>query len=209
MALITTRPLMNLRNVRARARRSLGQVLDDLIPGARRRRRCGRERLGASGTWSAGPLRKRQSEQVQYVASRRVETRIQWRSFEFSGVAFRGQMIAGGTRPAGISVQVLPFASEPLEPHTINATISVPIAAMMPITAPYFRTSSSSDPGRGTDTTAEGTPTLHSVPGPRQLGTAARSVGGSAGRPMLVLEPEDESHSVLPSVTDWDRTGWR
>jgi hypothetical protein len=49
-------------------------------------------------------------------------------------------MMAGGTRPAGISVQVLPFAAEPFEPHTIKTTISVPIAAMMPITAPYFRT---------------------------------------------------------------------
>jgi hypothetical protein len=87
------------------------------------------------------------------VASRRVETRIQWRSFEFSGVAFLGQMIAGGTRPAGISVQVLPFAAEPLEPHTIKTTISVPIAAMIPISAPYFRTSSSPDPRRGRDTT--------------------------------------------------------
>ena len=37
---------------------------------------------------SARPLRKRQSEQVQYVTSRKVETRIQSRSFEFSGVAF-------------------------------------------------------------------------------------------------------------------------
>jgi hypothetical protein len=91
------------------------------------------------------------------VASRRVETRIQSRSFEFSGVAFLGQMIAGGTRPAGISVQVLPFAAEPSEPHTINTTISAPIAAM-PITAPYFRSSSSRDPGGGTDTTPERTP---------------------------------------------------
>jgi hypothetical protein len=89
---------------------------------------------------AARPLQKLQSEQVQYVASRRVETRIQRRSFEFSGVAFLGQMMAGGTRPAGISVQVLPFAAEPLEPHTIRTTISAPIAAMMPITAPYFRT---------------------------------------------------------------------
>ena len=89
---------------------------------------------------SVRPLRKRQSEQVQYVTSRKVETRIQSRSFEFSGVAFRGQMIAGGTRPAGISVQVLPFAFEPLEPHTMNATISAPIAAMIPITALYSRT---------------------------------------------------------------------
>lgn len=69
----------------------------------------------------------------------KVESRIQPRSFEFSGVAFPGQMMAGGTRPAGISVQVLPSASEPLEPHTINTTISVPIAAMIAITAPYFR----------------------------------------------------------------------
>src|SRR4029450_11105414 len=51
-----------------------------------------------------------------------------------------GQMIAGGTRPAGISVQVLPFASEPFEPHTTNTAINVPIAAMMPISAPYSRT---------------------------------------------------------------------
>jgi hypothetical protein len=98
-------------------------------PGVRRRR---------GGEWND---LERQSEQVQYVTSRRVETRIQSRSFEFSGVAFRGQMIAGGTRPAGISVQVLPFASEPLEPHTTNATINVPIAATMPISGPYFRTS--------------------------------------------------------------------
>ena len=64
-----------------------------------------------------------------------------------------GQMMAGGTRPAGISVQVLPSASEPLGPHTTNTTISVPIAAMMAISAPYFRTSSSPDPRRGRDTT--------------------------------------------------------
>jgi hypothetical protein len=49
-------------------------------------------------------------------------------------------MMAGCTRPAGISVQVPPSASEPLGPHTINTTISVPIAAMMAISAPYFRT---------------------------------------------------------------------
>lgn len=101
-------------------------------------------------------MRKRQSEQVQYVTSRRVETRTQSRSFEFSGLAFLGQMMAGGTRPAGISVQALPSASEPLEPQTIKTTISVPIAAMMPITAPYFRTPSSPDPGRGSDTIPEG-----------------------------------------------------
>jgi hypothetical protein len=77
---------------------------------------------------SARPLRKRQSEQVQYVTSRKVETRIQSRSFEFSGVAFLGQMMARGTRPAGVSVQVLPSASDPLEPHTMNTTISAPIA---------------------------------------------------------------------------------
>jgi hypothetical protein len=92
---------------------------------------------------SARPLRKHQSEQVQYVTSRKVETRVQSRSFEFSGVAFLGQMMERGTRPAGVSVQVLPSASEPLELHTIDTTISVPIAAMMPISAPYFRTSSS------------------------------------------------------------------
>ncbi|HET8873449.1 MAG TPA: hypothetical protein VFM83_07165 [Gaiellaceae bacterium] len=88
----------------------------------------------------ARPLGEHQSEQVQYVTSRKVETRTQSRSFEFSGVAFLGQMIAGGTRPAGISVQALPFAAEPLEPHTIKTTISAPIAAMMPISAPYSRT---------------------------------------------------------------------
>jgi hypothetical protein len=103
---------------------------------------------------------ERQSEQVQYVTFPKVEPGLQSRSFQFSGVAFPGQMIAGGTRPAGISVQVLPFASEPLEPHTIKTTINVPIAAMMPISAPYFRTSSSPDPGRGRDTTPEGTPRL-------------------------------------------------
>jgi hypothetical protein len=112
---------------------------------------------------SARPLRKRQSEQVQYVTSRKVETRVQSRSFEFSGVAFLGQMMARGTRPAGVSVQVLPSASEPLEPHTINTTISVPIAAMMPISAPYLRTSSFPDPRRGRDTTPEGTPILRSA----------------------------------------------
>ncbi len=99
-----------------------------------------------------------QPEQVQYVASRKVETRIQSRSFEFSGVAFPWQMMAGGIRPAGISVQAPRSASEPLEPHTMNTTISVPIAAMMPISGPYFRTLSSPDPGRGRDTTPEGTP---------------------------------------------------
>jgi hypothetical protein len=92
------------------------------------------------------------------VTSRKVEPRIQSRSFEFSGVAFLGQMMAAGTRPAGISIQAPPSASEPLEPHTINTTISVPIAAMMPISGPYFRTWSSPDPGRGRDTTPEGTP---------------------------------------------------
>lgn len=62
-------------------------------------------------------------------------------------MAFLGQMMAAGTRPAGVSVQVLPSASEPLEPHTINTTISVPIAATMPISGPYFRISSSPDAG--------------------------------------------------------------
>ena len=71
---------------------------------------------------------------------RTVERGIQSRSFQFSGVAFLGQTMAGGVRPAGVSVQVVPSASEPLEPHTMNATISVPIAAMMPITGPYSRT---------------------------------------------------------------------
>lgn len=123
------------------ARRSLGPVLDD-------------QELAGVGTWSARPLRKRQSEQVQYVTFPKVETRIQPRSFEFSGVAFPGQMMAGGTRPAGTSVQGLPFASDPLEPHTMNTTISAPIAAKMAITAPYFRTSS---PRRGSDTTPDGT----------------------------------------------------
>jgi hypothetical protein len=118
---------------------------------------------------SARPLRKRQSEQVQYVTSRKVETRIQSRSFEFSGVAFLGQMMALGTRPGGVSVQVPPSASEPLGPHTINTTISVPIAAMMPISARYFRTLSSPEPGRGRDTTPEGTPILRSVPKARLM----------------------------------------
>ena len=98
-----------------------------------------------------------------------VETRIQSRFFEFSGVAFLGQMIAGGTRPAGISVQVLPFASEPLGPHTMNTTITAPIATRMPISAPYFRTSSSPDPERGRDTTPEGTSMLRSVPKARLM----------------------------------------
>jgi hypothetical protein len=71
--------------------------------------------------------------------------------------------MAPGTRPGGVSVQVLPSASEPLEPHTINTTISVPIAAMMPISAPYLRTSSFPDPRRGRDTTPEGTPILRSA----------------------------------------------
>lgn len=131
---------------------------------------------------SARPLRKHQSEQVQYVTSRKVETRIQSRSFEFSGVAFLGQMMARGTRPAGVSVQVLPSASEPLELHTIDTTISVPIAAMMPISAPYLRTSSSPDPGRGRDTTPEGTPILRSVPKARLMREPhSTHLGGPAG----------------------------
>ena len=118
------------------------------------------------------------------MTSRKVETRIQSRSFEFSGVAFLGQMMAGGTRPAGISVQVPPSASEPLEPHTIKTTISVPIAAMMPISPPYFRTSSSPDPGRGRDTTPEGMPLLCSVPKARRRG--------------LVQEPRRQCRVRLP-----------
>jgi hypothetical protein len=155
------------------------------IPGARRRRRCVRERLGASGTWSARPLRKHQSEQVQYVTFPKVESRIQPRSFEFSGVAFPGQMMAGGTRPAGISVQVLPSASEPLEPHTMNTTISVPIAAMMAITAPYFRTSS---PRRGRDTTPDGTPVLRSDTRPAWRGPSRAAIAALQARTVVLNE---------------------
>jgi hypothetical protein len=47
-------------------------------------------------------------------------------------------MVAGGTRPAGISVHALRPSPEPLEPHTTNATITVPITAIIPINAPYL-----------------------------------------------------------------------
>ncbi len=151
------------------ARRSLGQVLDDQY-----------RELAGVGTWSARPLRKRQSEQVQYVTFPKVESRIQPRSFEFSGVAFPGQMMAGGTRPAGVSVQLLPSASEPLEPHTMNTTISAPIAAMMAITAPYFRTSS---PRRGRDTTPDGT----SSASPVRLGATPRAFPKSRTHPYTCL----------------------